>query len=60
MRRSLGTSISTLLVILALYLLGTGPVKLFAFTMGVGVIAGTYSSIFFAAPLAYLLTKSGK
>jgi len=60
MRRSLGTSISTLLVILALYVLWTWPVKLFAFTMGVWVIAGTYSSIFFAAPLAYLLTKSSR
>ena len=57
MRRSLGTSISTFLVVLALYIFGTGVIKLFAFTMGIWIIAGTYSSIFFAAPLAYLLTK---
>jgi preprotein translocase subunit SecF len=45
------------LVVLALYIFGTGVIKLFAFTMGIWIIAGTYSSIFFAAPLAYLLTK---
>jgi preprotein translocase subunit SecF len=35
MRRSLGTSISTFLVVLALYIFGTGVIKLFAFTMGI-------------------------
>ncbi len=57
MRRSLWTSFSTFLVVLALYIFGTGAIKLFAFTMWVGIIAGTYSSIFFAAPLAYYLTR---
>lgn len=55
MRRSMGTSVSTLIVIAAMYLFGTGVIKLFAFTTGIGVIAGTASSIFLAAPLAYLL-----
>lgn len=55
MRRSMGTSISTLLVIIAMFILGTGVIQRFAFTMGVGVIAGTFSSIFLAAPLAYLM-----
>ncbi|NOZ44279.1 MAG: hypothetical protein GXP45_03990 [bacterium] len=55
MRRSMGTSISTLLVIVAMFFLGTGVIQRFAFTMGVGVVAGTFSSIFLAAPLAYLL-----
>lgn len=54
MRRSLGTSISTLLVIVAMYLVGTWVIQSFAFTIGIGVIAGTFSSIFIAAPLAYL------
>jgi len=51
----MGTSISTLLVIVAMFFLGTGVIQRFAFTMGVGVVAGTFSSIFLAAPLAYLL-----
>lgn len=55
MRRSFGTVFSTFLVILAMYFLGTGAVKDFAFTIGVGVLAGSYSSIFISAPLAYLL-----
>ncbi len=58
MRRSLGTSISTFLVVLAMWIFGTTTIKLFAFTMWVGIIAWTFSSIFFAAPLAYILTKN--
>jgi preprotein translocase subunit SecF len=38
-----------------MYAFGTGVIKLFAFTVGVGVLAGTASSIFIAAPLAYLM-----
>ncbi len=60
MRRSLATSISTLLVIAAMYFFGTWILKMFAFTLGMWVIAGTYSSIFVAAPLAYLLSGWGR
>lgn len=60
MRRSLGTSISTLLVIIAMFVLGTGVIQQFAFTMGIGVIAGTFSSIFVAAPLAYIILGKHK
>lgn len=55
MRRSIGTSVSTLMVVVTMYIFGTGVIKLFAFTTGIGVVAGTASSIFIAAPLAYLL-----
>lgn len=55
MRRSVGTSISTLLVVIAMFIFGTGVIQNFAFTIGVGVIAGSFSSIFLAAPLAYIL-----
>jgi len=41
MRRSIGTSVSTLMVIVAMYFFGTGVIKLFAFTTGIGVLAGT-------------------
>jgi SecD/SecF fusion protein len=55
MRRSFGTLFSTLLVIIAMFILGTGVIKSFAFTIGMGVLFGSYSSIFIAAPLAYIL-----
>ncbi|HMS90682.1 MAG TPA: protein translocase subunit SecF [Candidatus Absconditabacterales bacterium] len=55
MRRSFGTVLTTLLVIIAMYVLGSGVIKQFAFTIGIGVIAGSYSSIFIAAPLTYIL-----
>ncbi|AHB41801.1 Protein translocase subunit secF [candidate division SR1 bacterium RAAC1_SR1_1] len=55
MRRSFGTVFSTFLVIVCMYIFGTGAVKDFAFTIGIGVIAGSYSSIFISAPLAYIM-----
>ncbi len=57
MRRSLATSVSTLLVVVAMYFFGTGILKMFAFTLGMGVLAGTWSSIFLAAPFAYLISQ---
>lgn len=61
MRRSLGTSISTLLVVVAMYFLGSWVIQTFAFTIGLGIVAGTFSSLFIAAPLMYLLMgKYGK
>lgn len=54
MRRSIGTSLSTLLVIVAMYIFGTGAIKDFSFTIGIGILAGSFSSIFIAAPLAYI------
>jgi len=49
--RTLLTSITTLLVILSLYFLGGTVINDFAFVMLVGVISGTYSSIFIASPI---------
>lgn len=57
MRRSIGTSLSTLLVVIAMFIFGTWVLKTFAFTLGMWVLAGTFSSIFLAAPLAYLASK---
>ena len=45
------TSFTTLLVILALYFFGGEVINDFAFVMMIGVVVGTYSSIFVAAPL---------
>jgi len=49
--RTLLTSLTTLCVILALYFLGGEVINDFAFVMLVGVISGTYSSIFIASPI---------
>ena len=49
--RTILTSTTTLVVVLALYLLGGGVIHDFAFAMLVGVIVGTYSSIFVASPI---------
>jgi SecD/SecF fusion protein len=53
--RTILTSGTTLLVVLLLYLIGGPGIHAFAFTMLVGVITGTYSSIFIAAPLVLWL-----
>ncbi len=49
--RTLLTSGTTLLVVLALFVLGGGVIHNFAFAMLIGVMVGTYSSIFVASPL---------
>lgn len=49
--RTLLTSGTTLLVVLALFVLGGGVIHNFAFAMLVGVLVGTYSSIFVASPI---------
>ncbi|MDP2593053.1 MAG: protein translocase subunit SecF [bacterium] len=55
--RSINTSLTTLLVLLALFFLGGESTKSFVFLLTLGVIAGTYSSLFLAAPLLTLLEK---
>ena len=49
--RSLATSISTLLPVTALLLFGGETLKDFAFALLVGIVSGTYSSIFIASPV---------
>ena len=49
--RSLNTSITTVLAILAVYLIVGGPIRSFLMALFVGVVAGTYSSIFVAGQL---------
>ncbi len=49
--RTILTSTTTLLVVLALYFLGGAVINDFAFVMLVGIITGTYSSIFIASPI---------
>lgn len=49
--RSINTSLTVVIVLLSLYFLGPEATKVFALTLTVGMIVGTYSSIFFASPL---------
>ncbi len=58
LNRTILTSTTTLIVVLALFLLGGGIIHDFAFAMIVGVLIGTYSSIFVASPI--LLAWQGK
>jgi preprotein translocase subunit SecF len=55
--RTLITSGTTLFVVLSLFLLGGEIIHDFAFALLVGVLIGTYSSIYVASPLAVFLTK---
>lgn len=55
--RSINTSITTLLVIGCLYVFGVESIKEFALPLLVGVLTGTYSSIFIASPV-WALSKS--
>src|SRR3989344_594904 len=49
--RSINTSLTVLITLLALFFIGPDSTKDFALTLLVGIIAGTYSSIFLATPL---------
>ncbi|MCP5515201.1 MAG: protein translocase subunit SecF [Spirochaetales bacterium] len=49
--RTLITSLTTLLAVLAIYLFGSGMIKIFALNLIVGIVVGTYSSIFIASPI---------
>lgn len=55
--RSINTSVTTLLALSALYWLGGDVTETFALILMAGVLAGTYSSIFFANPLLVLLAE---
>jgi SecD/SecF fusion protein len=54
------TSLATWLVVIVLFIWGGPGVKLFAFVMVVGVIVGTYSSIYIASPLLLMLGEGTK
>lgn len=51
--RTISTSISTLIVLLCIFILGGESIQSFAFAMILGVVIGTLSSLFVAAPIAY-------
>ena len=55
--RTINTSLTTLVVLTAIFLFGGDSIKGFMFALIVGVITGTYSSLFIAAPVMYDLVK---
>ncbi len=55
--RTINTSLTTLLVMLAIFLFGGDSIKGFMFALIVGVLVGTYSSLFVATPVMYDTSK---
>lgn len=55
LNRTFNTSFSTLLVLIVIFILAGETIRSFSFAMILGVIAGTASSLFLAAPLAYAI-----
>ncbi len=53
--RTINTSVSTLIVLVAIFIFGGDSIRSFAFAMILGVVGGTCSSLFVAAPTAYLV-----
>ena len=58
--RTINTSLSTLIVLLCIFILGGDSIRSFAFAMILGVIIGTLSSLFVASPIAYNMMKNKK
>jgi SecD/SecF fusion protein len=55
--RTVNTSLSTFVVLLIIFFLGGEMIRGFIFAMMVGVVVGTYSSLFIATPISYDLSK---
>jgi len=55
--RTLNTSLTTLITLIAIFIFGGESIRGFVFALMVGVIVGTYSSLFIATPITYDLSK---
>ncbi len=55
--RSINTSLTTVLSLVALYFFGPETTKFFSLTLMVGIVVGTYSSIFVASPILTIWNK---
>lgn len=60
LNRTVLTSLTTLIVVITLYILGVETIRDFAFAMIIGVVIGTYSSIFVASPILFSLEEYEK
>ncbi|MFD2158395.1 protein translocase subunit SecD [Rubritalea tangerina] len=56
--RTIITSVTTFVSVLVLYIYGGAALKAFSFTIMIGVVVGTYSSIFIASPIVYIFSKA--
>ena len=58
--RTINTSVSTILVIVMILFFGGEAVRSFVFAMLIGIVVGTFTSLFIAAPIAYnMMTRKG-
>ncbi|RZN86851.1 MAG: protein translocase subunit SecD [Verrucomicrobiaceae bacterium] len=57
--RTILTSVTTFVAVLVLWIFGGSALKDFSFAIMIGVVIGTYSSIFIAAPVVYIWSKKG-
>jgi SecD/SecF fusion protein len=55
--RTFSTSLSTFLVVLCIFILGGSTIRSFTFAILLGVVLGTYSTLFVATPIAYEIQK---
>ena len=55
--RTLNTSLTTFVVVLCIFILGGNTIRSFTFAIALGVIVGTYSTLFVATPIAYEIQK---
>ncbi|MCQ4872131.1 MULTISPECIES: protein translocase subunit SecDF [Odoribacteraceae] len=60
LRRTFSTSLSTIVVLLAIFIFGGASIKGFIFALLVGIVVGTYSSLFIATPVSFDLTRAFK
>jgi SecD/SecF fusion protein len=59
--RTMNTSLTTLVTLLAIFILGGENLRGFVFALLVGIVIGTYSSVFIATPIAYdILSRRSK
>lgn len=57
LRRAIFTSLTTFFTVISLYIFGVESVKIFALPIAVGIVFGTYSSIFIAGSVLYMLNN---
>lgn len=57
LRRTFSTSLSTIVVLLSIFIFGGTSIKGFVFALLIGIIVGTYSSLFIATPISYDLRQ---
>ncbi len=58
--RTINTSLSTLIVLVCIFILGGDSIRSFSFAMILGVVIGTLSSLFVASPIAYMMLSNKK